>query len=222
MVKKPDAVAVAGAPGRRYGAAMLTEKEAMRARFKALRDDIAEADRVQRIGAAIDRLMATDAWRAAHTVALYLSMPGEPDLRTLAARAVAEGRVVVVPVVTRRAAPLVWRRWMPGAPLSPSRFGVPEPLPDAAEVPPRDIDLVVVPALAVDPAGTRLGYGGGYYDRSLPEMSGAALVWVGLAEQILGSLPREAHDVPVHALATAEAWLPTPAALPEARSRGPG
>ena len=211
--------------GERYGLAMPIDKHETRARIRTLRDAIAEADRASRIGLAVERLTAGSAWRSARTVALYLSMPGEPDLRPLAARADAEGRAVVVPVVARRGAPLVWRVWRPGQPLRASRFGVPEPLPDAPEMPPAAVDLAVVPALAVDRTGTRLGYGGGYYDRSLPAMTGAALIWIGLAEQILPEIPREAHDVPVHALVTADGWTETEAArpaLPGARLGQPG
>lgn len=118
--------------------------------------------------------------------------------------ALAAGHRVLLPV-TVGAAPLDWVEYGPGAPLVPADRGLLEPSgprlgPDAVA----DAALVLVPALAVDRAGVRLGRGGGHYDRTLPR-AGARTRLVALVrdDELLDALPAEEHDVRVHA-----AWCP--------------
>jgi 5-formyltetrahydrofolate cyclo-ligase len=104
---------------------------------------------------------------------------------------------VALPVVAAPNRPLVFRRWQPKAPMRPGAMGIPEPLPTAATVEP---DVLLVPSLAVDEAGYRLGYGGGYYDRTLAELraSRACLAMaVVYEEQRVATLPRDVYDQPV-------------------------
>jgi 5-formyltetrahydrofolate cyclo-ligase len=74
-------------------------------------------------------------------------------------------------------------------------LGIRQPSVRAPEVPARDVDLAVVPGVAFDPRGSRIGYGGGYYDRLLTSTEGALLVGVAFDEQLVGSIPHEDHDV---------------------------
>ncbi len=84
-----------------------------------------------------------------------------------------------------------------------SRFGVDEPPADSPEVAPEDLDLVVVPALAFDERGYRIGYGGGYYDRFLPRLRpDCVTVGVTLDALVVPALPAEPHDVPVQIIVT--------------------
>ncbi len=98
-----------------------------------------------------------------------------PLLRTLAGR----GARLALPVVSERGNPLIMRAWNWGEPLSPGVWGIREPMPEAAEVEP---DILLVPLLAFDRSGRRLGYGGGYYDLTLARLRARkAVVAVGLA-----------------------------------------
>ena len=86
------------------------------------------------------------------------------------------------------------------------RFGIPEPDPETSrEVPPEEIDLAVCPGAAFDAAGTRLGMGGGYYDRFLPECGNAAVILAAFEAQRAECLPREETDIPMDWIVTEEA-----------------
>jgi 5-formyltetrahydrofolate cyclo-ligase len=116
---------------------------------------------------------------------------------------------VLLPVVPARGRALSWAVF--DGRLAPGRYGLAEPvgprLPPAALA---TVDAVVVPALAVAGDGTRLGRGGGYYDRALPlTRPGAVLVAVVFDEELLDTLPAGHHDQRVHAVVTpSRGWLP--------------
>ena len=154
------------------------------------------------IDQAVAHLLAHPAFQRAQTIAAYAALPGEPDLTAVFAASWSSGKRVVLPVVARRHHPLEWRVHTPDVALIPGGFRVPIPPPSAARVDPREIDLVIVPALAVDPRGYRVGYGGGYYDRSLPQMPGAARIWLGQPDQQVDAVPIEPTDAPVHEMIT--------------------
>ncbi len=94
----------------------------------------------------------------------FFPIGDEIDPRPLMARLAAAGRTLCLPVTPRRGLPLSFRVWRDGDPLHSRPFGLLEPGPDAATVEP---DLLLVPLLAFDAAGRRIGYGGGFYDRTL-------------------------------------------------------
>jgi 5-formyltetrahydrofolate cyclo-ligase len=139
-------------------------------------------------------------------VCLFVAVGGEPGGLPVLDAALALGRRVLLPV-TVGDAPLDWAPYDGPGSLGPGPHGLREPTgprlgPDAIA----DAGLVVVPALAVDRRGVRLGRGGGHYDRSLP-LAGPAtrlVALVGDDELLDDDLPAEPHDVPVHA-----AWRPS-------------
>ena len=128
------------------------------------------------------------------TVAGYWPMRNEFDPRPLLAKLGKAGHALALPVVVGKDQPLVFRDWTPGDVLVEGGFGTQVPHASAREVIP---DVALVPMLAFDADGYRLGYGGGFYDRTLAQ---APMRWqtltVGLAfaAQETEALPREAHD----------------------------
>lgn len=135
-------------------------------------------------------------------VSAYLAMRDELDPGPILARAVARGAIGALPTVVSKGHPLRFRRWMPGDPTRPAGFGTREPLETAPEIEP---DLLLVPLLAFDAQGYRLGYGGGFYDRTLAHLrQRKSIVAVGFAyaEQEVDAVPREEHDQRLDAILT--------------------
>jgi 5-formyltetrahydrofolate cyclo-ligase len=133
----------------------------------------------------------------------YWPLPGEFDPRPLLHALAARGHVCALPVTVAPDAPLLFRRWEPSAPLQSGRYGISQPSPEAPEVVP---DWLLVPLLAFDRAGFRLGQGAGYYDRTLAALraSGRPVQAVGLAfaAQEVAEVPRDDHDEPLDWIVT--------------------
>lgn len=180
-------------------------KAALRKRMKGLRAALpAEAAR-RRSEAICARVLSLDAWRAARCVSLFIAAEHEVQLDALLADARARGVTVAVPAVRegeramRFGAHLHEGRTIP---LRYSDFGVMEPGDDAPPVRPEDLDLIVIPALVVDAAGHRLGYGRAHYDNTLPLATRALRVAVAFDFQLIAEVPAEPHDVPAQVVIT--------------------
>ncbi|HUO88550.1 MAG TPA: 5-formyltetrahydrofolate cyclo-ligase [Rhizomicrobium sp.] len=171
----------------------MTPKTSLRNEARARRAVLTRADFAGRIAAvAKDLPLAPGA-----IVAGYYPVRDEADPRALMSALAALGHPIALPVIVAERAALVFRRWRTGDPLAPNAYGIAEPLAGAQEVEP---DAVLVPLLAFDAGGHRLGYGGGYYDRTLDRIRKAKpvlAVGIAYAGQEVALLPREAHD---HAL----------------------
>jgi 5-formyltetrahydrofolate cyclo-ligase len=136
-------------------------------------------------------------------VALYKALGAELDPRPLGEALRKAGWSLALPAVEAPDAPLVFRAWNPGEPLAKDLTGLAAPLPSAPVVRP---DLVIVPLLAFDRRGDRLGQGGGHYDRTLAALRGEpsppAFVGLAYSGQERGDLPREPHDQPLDGILT--------------------
>lgn len=135
-------------------------------------------------------------------VAGYWPLSAEIDPIPLMNRLAGRNCRLVLPVVMERGHKLVFRAWAPGDPLEPGTHGTFHPLPDAPELVP---SLVLVPLLAFDRKGFRLGYGGGYYDRTLESLRRNAhlkTIGVGFAAQEVPSVPHDGHDQRLDGVAT--------------------
>ena len=132
---------------------------------------------------------------AASSVAGYAAIGSEADPAELLRQLDAAGHVCSLPAVETRSAPLVFRRWRPGDPLEPGDHGTRAPSRTAPLCRP---DIVLVPLLAFDAAGRRLGYGGGYYDRTLAALRAegqpVAAVGVAFSAQEAQDLPEDEFD----------------------------
>ena len=123
-------------------------------------------------------------------VGAHHALPDEADPAALLARLVEMGCHIAFPRVAAKHQPLEFHRVPDGEVLAPGAFGIHEPLAHWPRVTP---GLLLVPLLAFDPAGHRLGYGGGFYDRTLEKLDVPA-IGIAYAGQEVASLPHEAHD----------------------------
>lgn len=167
------------------------EKSALRSRLRKMTASLPEADLAAWDAAITARLLRLEAWARAETVFAYCSVGREVDTWPLLRAALAAGKTLVLPKCGEKGkmqALQVESLEM----LVPGAYGIPEPV-EGKILSGAEIDLAVVPALAFDRAGFRLGQGGGYYDRWLDGFSGFS---VGLCREALlqEALPRQAHD----------------------------
>jgi 5-formyltetrahydrofolate cyclo-ligase len=140
----------------------------------------------------LEKLGAVDP--ASMPVALYASLPGELNSLPLLQALAEKGFPTLLPVAGVKATPLTFRLWKPGDPLAPGRFGLREPVATAPELAPK---ILFAPLLGFDGAGTRLGFGGGYYDATLARLREGGLIAAGglaFSRQRAERIPREKHD----------------------------
>jgi 5-formyltetrahydrofolate cyclo-ligase len=163
------------------------DKQLMRAKARAARQAMSADERV-RAAESVARVGLGFLKRAPGIVAAYYPVRSEFDCMPLLKRAAAERWILALPVIAGLA-PLQFREWTFGARLEPGPFGIPEPVAGPFAVP----DMLLVPLLAFDRRGYRLGYGGGHYDRTLAALRGqGGVVAVGLAFDA-----QEVAEVPV-------------------------
>ena len=143
------------------------------------------------------RLLAGWRFRPGSVVAGFWPLAGEIDIRPLLLALAGRGHPVVLPVTPKRGNPLSFQRWRPGDVLIHERFGTVRPTGELM-VP----DLLLVPLLAFDGAGRRLGYGGGFYDRTRAGLPGRTAIGCAFALQRVDAVAADVHDIPLHAVAT--------------------
>ncbi|HZO21155.1 MAG TPA: 5-formyltetrahydrofolate cyclo-ligase [Steroidobacteraceae bacterium] len=136
---------------------------------------------------------------------LYWPIRGEIDLRALARRHVESGGIVGLPVVVQKAAPVEFWRWHPGVAMRRGLWDIPVP-PERAPVTPQ---LLVIPLVGFDGARFRLGYGGGFYDRTLAAAAPRPkTIGIGFADAQLPTIYPQPHDVPMELVVTDRFTLP--------------
>ena len=142
-----------------------------------------------RVAADLDRLVPTS---PATIVSVYWPFRGELDLRAWMAAAHARGIRVALPVVVAKGVPLVFREWHPRARLEPGVWNIPVPADGAAVSP----TVVIAPLVGFDSDAYRLGYGGGFFDRTLAALSPRPLaIGVGHPPGRLASIYPQPHDI---------------------------
>ncbi len=134
------------------------------------------------------------------TVSAYWPFRGETDLRPLMGKVAARGARTALPVCIKRAAPMIFRAWTQGDPLERGVWNIPVPTETADIVIP---DIVISPVVGFDSANYRLGYGGGYFDRTLADLSVKPLViGVGYACAKMPTICPQPHDIPMDMIVT--------------------
>lgn len=173
--------------------AIAAAKAALRRQMRALRAGLDPA-----LGADLARL-ALAGWDFPQgaIIAGTWPLPGEIDTRPLLAALAARGCTIALPQTPDEPGPLLFRRHHPGEALQTGRFGTRVPAGDLLTP-----TLILVPLLAFDRAGGRLGQGGGFYDRTLAALPNALALGTAFAAQEVDKVPRSPHDRPLAAILT--------------------
>lgn len=179
-------------------------RKAERNRLRAARLALSVAERRQ-IGAALAghlRQVLQDRFGGAPDLVFsaYWPIKGEPDLRPLMAELHRSGVTVALPLVETRAAPLAFRRWTPDTRMVRGDWNIPVPPPEAPAVTP---DIALAPLVGWTADGFRLGYGGGYFDRTLAALRPKPFViGIGLEAAQLTTIYPQPHDIPLDLIVT--------------------
>lgn len=186
---------------------MPTTKTALREWIREQRAALTTEAITARSRAAIAHLQTCPLLQGARHLACFMALPQEVQTQGFVARCIAEGRRVCVPCQAADGPGYDWgwitaaTRWRFGA------LGIAEPdyIDPVEDI--RCLDLAIVPALAVDPAGNRLGHGGGHYDRLLSGFTGPRIGLI-LNFQRVQAVPALAHDIPLTAVVTEAGYFP--------------
>lgn len=191
-------------PYQPQGTALREAKLALRQRTLAARDALCPEVWTAASEAIAERILAVPEFRKANTVLLTFPFRSEWDTLPLVRAALAEGKTVAVPRVDVKTRMLeLYAITEPERDVAPGHRGVPEPSLDCPRVERAAIDFVLVPGVAFDLEGRRLGYGGGFYDRLLPLLQPHVARVTGAFDlQIVERVPAAPHDISVGALVT--------------------
>jgi 5-formyltetrahydrofolate cyclo-ligase len=178
---------------------LVARKAAMRAEAIAIRDACDPALGAQMAKHILHECMP----KPGSVVAGFWPLAGEIDIRPLLHSLTTVGYDVVLPVTPARGHPLTFRKWNVDGALLVGRYGTQHT--DGPEMKP---DFILVPLLGFDASGNRLGYGAGYYDRTLAALPGAYRLGCAFAAQEFETIPVGDADIKLHAIAT-EAGIKT-------------
>ena len=174
-------------------------RKALRKRMIQARNALTPEEQAERSARAVARLAESPLFRSARTVMIYDHVAGELSLDSLLEHPAAAGKCFCYPLCLSRTEMIAM---VPGA-WQTGPYGIREPVRTLSEqVQPEDIDLVVCPGTAFDPACRRMGMGGGYYDRFLPKCTRARIVMVAFEAQKVDEIPADAWDQPVEQVFT--------------------
>ncbi len=178
-------------------------RKAERVRLGALRDGLGQAGRAEvsaRIRGHMAQLLPSLGLRSGTVLSGYWPIKGEPDMRPLLTELHQAGVIIALPIVETRAAPLTFRRWTPQTRMVRGDWNIPVPPPDAQMLTP---DFALAPCLGWDDACFRLGWGGGYFDRTLAALAPRPMtIGVALMAARLATIFPQPHDIPLDHILT--------------------
>ncbi|MFJ6652920.1 5-formyltetrahydrofolate cyclo-ligase [Microbacterium sp. NPDC091313] len=178
-------------------------KRALRADLRERRQNLSDAARAQAAAGVHAQLDALVERLGARSLSCFLSTPTEPGTQEFLDAALARGIRVLLPI-TRTDGLLDWVAAVPGADITEGLLGMPEPIGEVlGPIAVNDVDLLVIPAAAVDNAGMRLGWGRGYFDKTIGSMERCPPVYAVIFDsELIDDVPRDVHDQPVTGVVT--------------------
>ena len=181
----------------------MQDKAEIRKELLRRRDQIPPAVRHEKNRMIRERLLTLGEFRNAGTIFFYASFRTEVDTTELIKTALSLGKRVVLPKVDRDRHELLLYQISDFAELTPGYLGIPEPPFQEKQLSVLDVDLVIIPGAGFDVSGSRIGYGGGYYDRLLSGLQKYIPVIAPVfGEQIMDVIPSEPHDIRVQMIVT--------------------
>lgn len=192
--------------------AVAEAKSVLRKRMRTVRAEVSARNGDAAAQALKSQFMAQIDPQKLHTegavIAGYMALSGELDLEPTLNALLEHGLSLTLPVTGELGDALVFRAWRAGDALDMSRFGTLEPKPSAPVLEP---DVILVPLLAFDVRGNRLGFGGGYYDRTLAELRAnkkIAAYGIAFDEQEAEDVPSDVFDAPLNGIFTPSRFIP--------------
>lgn len=180
-------------------------RQSLRQARRKLTANKLERERLSQL--AQSHILASPAWLSAQRLLLYMALPDEVSCAQLVSAARQGGKEIYLPRCLEEPGQMALLAWPENQDLELSAKGLWEPLPDNKPLGENLAQtLIIVPGLAFDRRGGRLGYGGGYYDRVLAQPHGPAL-GLAFSLQLVAQLPLEAWDIPLDGLATEDSLL---------------
>lgn len=178
-------------------------KNELRKKIIKQRESLSEKDWQKKSKKICQNLQHYPLFKEAKTILAYFPIRQEPDITNLF---LTEHKWGLSRCVGKS---LIWHSWQPNDPLIPGKYGILEPSPNAPILTPETVDLILIPAVACDYKGYRLGYGGGFYDRLLnsPQWSSIPTVGIIFEFALFSQLPCEPWDQKLKAICTEDKIL---------------
>lgn len=182
----------------------MSPKRALRHATRKHRDALHIDDRHRHAKMIKKLLFEQDEYKRARAVMFYAAFGSEVPTTEIIESALKDGKIVVLPIADMQSNNLMLRRIDNLAHLVKSEYGIPEPVvKHTDDFGAEDIDLVIVPGIAFDEEGWRIGYGGGFYDRFMQLLgTDVPLLSIAFELQVVPKIPAESHDLPVDKIIT--------------------
>lgn len=180
---------------------LIQQKKSARSHFRALRKRLSAESRTLLDAALLANMANQDCYKNAKTILMYYPIHDEPNVLPLARHALSVGKTVAFPVSHPESGTLTFHAVSELERMVVGEYGIPEPTPDMPTVTDFSDSVCIVPALAYDYFGYRLGYGKGYFDRFLEHYEGLSVGLV-YSYSISELLPRDPHDRKVDLIIT--------------------
>jgi 5-formyltetrahydrofolate cyclo-ligase len=182
---------------------------AMRRLLRQRREELPLKVRIQAAHAATQLLLQAPIFQASKHIACYRAFKSEIDTTFLIQHIWAQGKSCYLPVLNedKQRATLKFVPYQALDKLHSNRYGISEPNPTLTPIPLHELQLIIVPLVAFDRAGHRLGMGGGYYDQTFHAHPSLKLVGFAYACQEVQAIPVDPWDVPLHAIVTEREFI---------------
>ena len=177
------------------------QKLQLRRELRQHRNNLSNAIQRTAAQALVNSVTQVPIWPTSQRIALYLAADGEIDTGAIQNLSRDQHKQLFLPVISDDRL-LRFAYWDTDATLVPNRYNILEPPAEARDCPVSDLDIVFLPVVGWDRRGGRLGMGGGYYDRTLANISGPLLVGLAHDGQQVDDIPRESWDVALDYVAT--------------------
>ena len=186
-----------------------SQKQALRQHYKKIRNSLHPEEVNAHSAAIAERLFASSFWKESQVVMLYLSFQNEAATNAIYRQGWQEGKTMLLPICAPSGGLMEMSILTSFEQLVPNRYGIGE-LPESLQqiVNPSEIDLCIIPGIALDHTGTRLGFGAGYYDRYLARVNPSARR-IALAYECqlqTAPLPAAPYDLPLQDIITENTW----------------